>query len=103
MHCQLLGYKLIFSRYFRLLCVHLGNGSLKQSDGYLLVLQRVMEQRVDNVLVTLLPRSPLTNPFPMEEGGNQQVVYLFISSLSIVRLCVLRCLVGRYTLICRNH
>jgi hypothetical protein len=37
-----------------------------------ILVQRVMEQRVDNVLVTLLPRSPLTNPFPMEEGGNLQ-------------------------------
>jgi hypothetical protein len=39
------------------------------------MLQRVMEQRVDNVLAMLLPRSPLTNPIPMEDGGYQQVIF----------------------------
>jgi hypothetical protein len=42
---------------------------------YIWMLQRVMEQRVDNVLAMLLPRSPLTNPIPMEDGGYQQVIY----------------------------
>lgn len=37
-----------------------------------ILVQRVMEQRVDNVLAMLLPRSPLTNPIPMEDGGYQQ-------------------------------
>ena len=39
------------------------------------VLQRVMEQRVADVLAILLPRSPLTNPIPMEDGGYQQVIH----------------------------
>lgn len=40
-----------------------------------------MEQRVDNVLAMLLPRSPLTNSIPMEDGGYQQVIYALNFSL----------------------
>lgn len=55
----------------RFLCLDTGTNDA-------LMLQRVMEQRVDNVVANILPRLSLTNPRPMEDGGFQEVIYSLI-------------------------
>uniref|UniRef100_A0A7I4E8W1 Exocyst complex component Sec10 n=1 Tax=Physcomitrium patens TaxID=3218 RepID=A0A7I4E8W1_PHYPA len=45
-----------------------------------ILVQRVMEQRVDNVVANILPRLSLTNPRPMEDGGFQEYLRILAGS-----------------------
>ncbi len=57
-----------------------------------LLLQRVLEQRVVAVLDKLLPKPSLTSPPPMEEGGYQQVLFTY-APLELQPTCNLCCFI----------